>query len=232
MEIEIWSDVVCPFCYIGKRHLEIAVEDLNLGENVNVVYKSFQLDPHLEPIEGKSLYQHLSDSKGMPVEQAKQLSESITERASAVGIEFNFDDAVVANTEKAHHLLHLAAQHGKQAEMKNHLLKAYFTDGKDLNKTEVLHELASELGYTSEEVTAALVSTDIETEIKRDQLEANQIGVRGVPFFVINRKYAVSGAQPIDTFKDVLQKVSAEESPLQHVGSSDADACDIDGQNC
>ncbi len=224
MQIEIWSDVVCPFCYIGKRHLEQAIADLKMEDEVEITWKSFQLDPSAQPREGLTLKKYLSESKGMSMDQVEQMTTGVVDRAAAVGLKFNFDEAIVANTIDAHRLLHLASEKGKQGEMKERLLLAYFTENKNLNDKEQLADLAMEVGLDRNEALRVLTTNAYASEFRKDVQEARQIGIQGVPFFVINRKYVVSGAQPIDTFKQALQQVNTE---MQEDAS-----CAVDGQNC
>lgn len=234
MNIEIWSDVVCPFCYIGKRHLEIALRDSGLADQVSIEWKSYQLDPGADAHVGKSLHAYLSESKGMTLEQAQQMSTGVSERGSAVGIDFNFEKAIVANTRLAHHLLHFSKTKGIQYEMKERLFKAYFIEGQDMNSEEVLADLALEMGLNRDEVLAYLGTTEADKAFHEDLQWAQQFGIRGVPFFVFNRKYALSGAQPISTFIEVLEKVKAEETVQPEIvneASSDA-SCDVDNPNC
>lgn len=224
MKIEIWSDVVCPFCYIGKRHLETAIADLQMDNNVEIEWKSFELNPDATPKPGVSIYEALAESKGMPLEQVHSMTSQVVERAAAVGLDFKFDQAVVANTAKSHKLLHFAKSKGLQQPLKERLLHAYFTEGADLNDDSVLAGLAQELGLDKELALAALHQEEMDNEFRMDVNEARQIGISGVPFFVFNRKYAVSGAQPIDTFKQALNQIQTEMN-------EDA-ACSVDNPNC
>ncbi|KAB2814515.1 DsbA family oxidoreductase [Phaeocystidibacter luteus] len=229
MKIEIWSDVVCPFCYIGKRHLEIAMENTGLKNEVEIEWKSFQLDPHARPSEGQTLYDYLSACKGMSPDQVKNMTNQVVERAAAVGLNFDFDKAIVANTEKAHYVMHFAKERGLQLEMKERFLRAYFTEGMDLNDVDVLADLAVEVGLDRKEVLASIESDKAALGFREDVQLARDFRISGVPFIVIDRKYAVSGAQPISTFENVLKEVAAEATPTQE---ESADSCAVDDPNC
>ena len=206
MTIEIWSDIACPFCYLGKRTLEQALAAFPKEKEVNIIWRSFQLNPDVVTDTTISTYEYLRDHKGIPVDQAKQMTAGIAERGSEIGITYHFDKAVMSNTRKAHEAIHFAAEVGKQSEMKEALLRAHFTDGQNVDDFGVLVEIATALGLDTEAFIAALTTGKYAIEVDKDQQMAQQIGVRGVPFFVFNRKYAVSGAQPVEVFKETLEK--------------------------
>jgi len=211
MQVDIWSDVVCPFCYIGKRKFENAIESFPWRKDVNIVWHSFQLDPSLEPVQGHQLYQHLAERKGISLTQAKQMEEHVTEAASEVGLNFKFDIAIMANTMDAHRLLHLALEYGVQNQAKELLLEAYFTKGQNIGDLNTLVSIGEHSGLPPEKVTTMLSVEMFKAEVSADQDLAAKLGVPGVPFFVFNQKYAVSGAQPSSVFQQVLEKVAAEE---------------------
>lgn len=210
MKVEIWSDVMCPFCYIGKRRFEKAVNSLGLGEEVEVIYRSFLLDPELETDPSKNVTQHLAAKKGVSMEEAKKMSDYVIGMASEEGLNYDMDNAVVANSRNAHRLLHYAKSKGKQVEFKESLLQAYFEEGKNIDDLETLKEIASKAGLDANEVEQVYSSPRYTEDVINDIQRAQQIGVQGVPFFVINEKFALSGAQPTDTFKQALQKVQTE----------------------
>jgi predicted DsbA family dithiol-disulfide isomerase len=229
MKVEIWSDVVCPFCYIGKRKFENALKDFNHKDKVEVEWKSFQLDPESKYVPGKSVYEVLAGKYGRSVEWAKQANENMTRNGKEVGLEYNFDIAKPANTFDAHRLIHLASKHGKQDQAEEALFAAYFTEGKNISDLDTLVEIGTKkLGLDETEIRHMLTGTELTEEVRKDEYEAQVLGVRGVPFFVINRKYAVSGAQPTEVFKEVLEKVWEEESPLQHIAGSADNSCTDD----
>lgn len=206
MKIEVWSDIMCPFCYIGKRHLELALQQFPEME-VELVWKSFQLDPTITPQPGKDVYSYLAERKGMSLEESKQMHQHVVDRAAEVGLVYNYDNAIIANSFDAHRLLHLAKRNGKGNELKEKLLAAYFTEGKDFGDKQVLTQLGLEVGLKEEDIHTVLFTDMYALEFQADIQEAQEIGVRGVPFFVFDRKYAVSGAQPIEAFVETIQAV-------------------------
>ncbi|MFN6086519.1 MAG: DsbA family protein [Fluviicola sp.] len=206
MKIEIWSDIMCPFCYIGKRHLELALQQFP-EMKVELVWKSFQLDPTITPQPGKDVYSYLAERKGMSLEESKQMHQHVVDRAAEVGLVYNYDKAIIANSFDAHRLLHLAKRNGKGNELKEKLLAAYFTEGKDFGDKQVLTQLGLEVGLKEEDIHTVLYTDMYAREFQADIQEAQEIGVRGVPFFVFDRKYAVSGAQPIEAFVETIQAV-------------------------
>jgi protein disulfide-isomerase len=206
MKIEVWSDIMCPFCYIGKRHLELALQQFPDLE-VELVWKSFQLDPTITPQPGKDVYSYLAERKGMSLEESKLMHQHVVDRAAEVGLTYNYDKAIIANSFDAHRLLHLAKRNGKGNELKEKLLAAYFTEGKDFGDKQVLTQLGLEVGLNEPDIHTVLFTDMYSREVHSDVQEAQEIGVRGVPFFVFDRKYAVSGAQPIDAFIQTIQAV-------------------------
>jgi predicted DsbA family dithiol-disulfide isomerase len=210
MKVEVWSDVVCPFCYIGKTHFDEALAQFAEKENIEFVWKSFQLNPDLKTNLDQTLYEHLSESKGITVEQAEGMGIHAALMGKAAGIELNFDKSVVANSFNSHRLIHFAKANGKQQEMKARLFKAYFTEGKNIDDTKTLIALATEIGLNTEEAKSVLESDKYASDVNDDINESQQLGVRGVPFFVFNRKYAVSGAQPAEAFLETLEKSFTE----------------------
>lgn len=210
MKVEIWSDVMCPFCYIGKRKFEKALEQFEHREEVQVVWKSFQLNPEMKAQPGKNINQYLAEIKGWSLEQAKSMNDRVTEMAKAVGLDYHLDKAVVANSFDAHRLIQFAKKQGKGDELEEALFKAYFTEGKDTGDRNVLAGLAAAIGLDRKAVEAMFDSEDGVADVERDIYEAHQIGVRGVPFFVLGERYAVSGAQESATFLQALQKTWEE----------------------
>ena len=210
MKIEVWSDVVCPFCYIGKKKFETALAEFKERNNVEFVWKSFQLNPNVETNANISLYEHLAESKGISVEQAKGMGGHAAQMANSVGLTMNFDKSVVANSFNSHRLIHFAKENGLQHQMKERLFKAYFTEGKNIDHTETLISLATEIGLNAEVVKAVLNSDKYADSVQADVKESQQLGVTGVPFFVFDRKYAVSGAQDSSAFLETLEKSFSE----------------------
>ncbi|MFC3881138.1 DsbA family protein [Algoriphagus namhaensis] len=233
MKIEIWSDVVCPFCYIGKRKLEKSLAQMPFADQVQIEWKSFQLNPDQKTDPSVSTLEHLAQSKGWSMDQTRQITENVMEMAKAEGLDFDFEKAVVANTRNAHRLIHLAKKSGKGNEMKEHLLSAYFSEGKNVDDFDTLVELGIAIGLDSKSIITMLESSAFDQEVDEDIYESRQIGVRGVPFFVLDRKYGISGAQPDQVFNESLTKAWAEyqkaNPSLEILSSQNGDACDIDG---
>jgi len=227
MRVEIWSDVVCPFCYIGKRKFEKALDAFANKEQVEIVWKSFQLDPATTPSPGKTVIESLAEKKGWSLEQSHQIHAQVAAMAKEVGLNYQMDKAVVANTFDAHRLSHLAATKGLQDKMEERLFAAYFTEGKDIGDKETLAALAQEVGLNAAEAAEVLRSEAYSDKVEADILEAQKVGVRGVPFFVFDNKYAVSGAQPSDVFAQVLAKVWEEQSTVNLEGTGGV--CTPDG---
>lgn len=211
MKIEIWSDIACPFCYIGKRHLEEALEQFEHADEVEVVWHSFELDPDAETETDKDIYQKLADKYGQSLEWAKKANEDLKQKAADVGIAFNPDQIIPTNSFDAHRLIKLAQENSLADEAEEELFKAYFTDGKNISNHDTLFEVGTKIGLAEEDIKAVLESDQFTEEVRADEKEAQQIGVRGVPFFVLNRKFAVSGAQPVHTFIEALEKSYADQ---------------------
>ena len=230
MKVEIWSDVVCPFCYIGKRKLEKALEGFGAKDKVEIEWKSFQLDPDMQPIPGQSVHEYLGKRKGGTPEDGKRMNDHMAMVARQVGLEYDFDKAIINNTLDAHRLLHFAKEQGLQSALKERLFQAYYTEGKDIGDTDTLVQLAAETGMEASEAQKALEENRFEEAVRADQYQAYQIGVQGVPFFVFNNQYAVSGAQAPEVFAQVLEKVWQEEKPALVVEAGEG-FCDING-NC
>jgi predicted DsbA family dithiol-disulfide isomerase len=232
IQVEIWSDILCPFCYLGKRRLEKALAKFPHANEVEVKWRSFELDPNANPTPGVSQYALLASKYGKSEEWARQMSANMAQSATEEGLTFDFDRAVPANSLRAHRLVHLAEQHGQQDAAKERLFKAYLEQGLNINDVPTLARIGSELGLPAAEVEQLLASDAFEQEVRHDEYQAHQIGVRGVPYFVFDDKYAVSGAQPTKLFQEVLEKVweEARPQPIQLAGSTDA-SCDING-NC
>ncbi|WP_054704524.1 DsbA family oxidoreductase [Bacillus sp. JCM 19041] len=220
MQVEIWSDIACPFCYIGKRKFEQALEEF--PEKVEVTYKSFQLDPSAPKNSSESMVEVLAKKYNMPIEKAKEMNTQVTAQAAEVGLTYQLENISVVNTMDAHRLSHYAKEQGKMGEVMELLLKAHFTEGKHVGKPETLKEIAASAKLDEEAVAALLENDAYKDQVERDQQEGSQIGVQGVPFFVFNRKYAVSGAQPKEAFLQVLEKVKEEDGGIQVVGQGDA----------
>ena len=236
MKVEIWSDVVCPWCYIGKRRFEAALAAFAHRDEVEVEWKAFELDPAAESagasLGGGDYAERLAAKYGTDVAQAQGMVDSMTAAAAAEGLEFRFDRAVRANTADAHQVILLAGERGVQDAVKERLLRAYFTEGEAVGDREVLVRLAAEAGLDAGEVREVLAADRYLREVRAEEAEAAALGVRGVPFFVVDRRYGVSGAQPAEHLLAVLERAWTESRPLTLVpaegGAADG-ACGPDG---
>jgi protein disulfide-isomerase len=206
MKIEIWSDIMCPFCYIGKRQLESALAEFPDNE-FEIEWKSFQLDPTITPQSGKDVYTFLAERKGISVEQSIEMHKGVVERAKSVGLDYHFDKAIISNSLTSHRIIHLAKAKKLGDKMEEIFFKAYFTEGRDLNDAATLTELAVKAGLDSDEVKEVIENENLYLkDVQYDITEAQEIGVQGVPFFVFDRKYAVSGAQPVEAFVNTIKE--------------------------
>ena len=214
MKIEVWSDYVCPFCYIGKRELENALEKTGFKDQVEVEFKSYQLSPDAPATSEQSIYENLAEKYGMSLEQAKAQTLGVKARAQEVGLAYDFEHMKPANTFKAHRLAKYAESVGKGAEMSEGLMKAYFIETQEIGLTNILVDLAVEVGLDRQAVEDVLNDDTFATDVLTDIQQASQLGVRGVPFFVINNKYAISGAQPGEVFVNAVSQVAKEDGLL------------------
>lgn len=205
MKVEIWSDVVCPFCYIGKRKFEQALEKFPHKDQVEIVWKSFQLDPEA-PSEGTDYLKNLSERKGWSLEQTKEITGNVTQMASEVGLEYHFEKAISANSFDAHRLSHFAHTRGLQDAAEEALFKSHFTEGKNIANHDMLTKLGMSIGLDSAEVKQMLDGKAFTSEVQQDIQEASELRISGVPFFVFDRKYAISGAQATEVFMQTLKK--------------------------
>lgn len=234
MKIEIWSDIACPFCYIGKRKLEEALAGFAHKDDVAVEFKAYQLDPGAENYSGQDFHESMAKKFGS-VEQAKQMTANIVEQAKATGLDFHFDTMKPTNTFDAHRLTKFAKKHDKDTAVSEKLLYANFTESKDVGDHEMLAAIAEDAGLDKKEALEVLHEENAyRDEVNHDIEEAKQLGITGVPYFIINQKYAISGAQPPEAFAEALDKVWEEENkitPLQDLSSDsdDTDACGPDG---
>ncbi|WP_157156346.1 DsbA family protein [Diaminobutyricimonas sp. LJ205] len=208
IKVDIWSDIACPWCYIGKRKFEAGAAEFE-GE-VEIEYHSFELAPDTPVDFDGSETDFLSQHKGIPVGQVKEMLERVTGIASTVGLNYDYDALQHTNTIKAHQLLHFAKSQGRQIEMKERLLKAYFEEGKHVGRDEDLADLAAEIGLDRAAALEALADGRFLADVQSDIAQAREYGINGVPFFVIEGKYGVSGAQDAATFAQVLSQVKAE----------------------
>ncbi len=214
MKIEIWSDIMCPFCYIGKRHLEKALETFEARDQVEIEWKSYQLDPTIpmefeEPV---GVYAYLAERKGWSMEQSEQMHDRVVEMAASVGLDYRFDRAVIANSLYAHRVIQLAKEQGLGDAMEEIFFRAYFTEGRNLASADELILLGKQAGLEESAIRAAISSEELAYRVSQDIQEGVNLGVRGVPFFVFDRKYGISGAEPIQVFIDTLNQTLADAS--------------------
>lgn len=232
LKVQIWSDIMCPFCYIGKRRIEGALAKFKHKESVEIEWKSFQLDASFKASPDDNIVGHLAVKYGKDKAWAQNMVDDMTRNAKNSGLDFHFEKAILANSHNAHRLLHLAKKYQLGNELKEHLLKAYLTDGKDVNDLETLSELGKEVGLENAIVEEVLHSNAYSQEVQNDIAMAQQIGVQGVPFFVLDNKYAISGAQPEEVFLEALQKTWEEGSfapKVTLVNTTNGESCGIDG---
>ena len=210
MKVDIWSDVRCPFCYIGKRKFESALAQFEHKEQVEVEWHSFELDPNAETVPGANPAQHLADKYGRPLDWAEEMQANVTETAAEVGLTFNLDKSVVANSFDAHRLIQLAKTEGLADEIEEQLFAAHFTEGANIADHQTLINIGIAIGLNELTVRRMLNGTDFTDEVRYDERTAQTIGIRGVPFFVLNQKLGVSGAQAPETFLDALNQAWKE----------------------
>jgi predicted DsbA family dithiol-disulfide isomerase len=212
LTVEIWSDVVCPWCYIGKRRFEAALEAFEHRDEVTVMWRSFELDPTApnETDPTRPAAERLAAKYGMSLERAEGLHEDMTERAAAEGLEFRFDLARGGNTFDAHRLIHLAATYGRQAAAEERLMRAYFTEGAAISDPETLIGLMAEVGVNADEARDVLSGDRFAEDVREDEQLAGQLGIQGVPFFVLDRRLGVSGAQPPEALVEALERAWSE----------------------
>ncbi len=212
MKIEVWSDIVCPFCTIGKARFEKALTGLDFRDEIDITWRSFELDPNADVDYDGTLNEWLSKHKGISISQAAALNDRVAAMATAEGLVFNLDIARVANTFKAHRLTHWAAQEGKRTEMTARLFKAYFQEGESLNDDATLARLAEEAGLSREAATAFLKGSELAQEVRAEEERAIRLGIQGVPFFLVDEKYGISGAQSTETFTQALRQIHSGEA--------------------
>lgn len=210
MKIEIWSDIACPFCYLGKREFELALEKFSSKDEIQVVWRSFQLSPAIQTNTEISIYDHLLNEKGIAKDQARKMTAGISARGKSLGITYNFDQSVVSNTLKAHMLLHFAQKYGSQNSVKERLLELHFTEGSNVDDDNVLFKICEEFKMNAKEFEAILETKSLHDEVRKDIKQAKVFGISGVPFFVFDRKYAVSGAQENSVFQQTIQQAFEE----------------------
>ena len=229
MQAEIWSDVACPWCYIGKRRFEEALQSFPHRDEVEVTWRSFQLDPGLPAHYDGSELDYLSERKGFPRDRVGEMFAHVAEQAAGMGLDYDFEHLIVANSFTAHRLLQFAKVEGAGDAVKEGLLSAHFEHGADIGDVDVLVSIATSSGLDPERVREVLAGDEYADDVRRDIADATSLGIQGVPFFVIDRTLGVSGAQPAESIRAVLDQGWTAAHPLQMIGGDDGQACGIDG---
>lgn len=232
MQVEIWSDVVCPWCYIGKRRFEKALGQLDWKRDVEITWRSFELEPSTPLRHEGDMASRLASKYHISEDQARDTMSNITSLASEEGLDYHLETAKMTNSFDAHRLIKLAGLEGLGTEMKERLLSAYFTEGLDISDHSVLERLGTEVGMNGSEISSMYLSDYMASDVRNDESQAGQLGITGVPFFVFNQKYGISGAQSPDVFLEVLNKMKGELLLTQTRGAADepaagGDACSI-----
>ena len=234
MTVEIWSDVICPFCYIGKRKFETALAQLPNRDQLDVVWRSFQLQPDTQTDPARNAVHNLAEKKGWTLDVTRQAIDDVSARAKLEGLTFNYDRTVVANTFDAHRLAHFATTQGKGDAMQERLFQAYFVDGQNIADHASLTTLAADAGLPADAVRDLLSGDQFTADVHRDIDQAQRYGINGVPFFVFNHRYAVSGAQDSSIFLQALQQSLSEWAGTAATSSpppaATGDICSPDGR--
>lgn len=210
IKIDIWSDIVCPFCYIGKRKLEQAMEKFSHKELIEIEWHSFQLDPELSVEEKTDIFSYLAERKGISKSQSEAMHTQVVQMAKENGLDYRFDKAVVANSFDAHRLIQFSKKYQKGDEAEELIFNSYFTQGKNIGEIETLIFIGKKIGLPENELIQVMNSKEYSDEVKRDIELSQQLGIRGVPYFVFQMKYGISGAQPTTVFEKALQQAYEE----------------------
>lgn len=230
MKIEIWSDFACPFCYIGKTRFENALNKFKHKDQVEVVYKAYQLNPNDGVIMKGSAAENFAKGHRVTVDQAKQKFEMFTNAAKAVGLDYRYDIIQLTNTFDAHRIAKWSNQFGKEVEITARFMKAYFTEGLNLADHATLEKLVEEVGLDKTEAKKVLSSKQFAEQVKNEINEGRQVGVQGVPFFVLNRKYGISGAQAEEYFTQALEQLWEETNQVKPLNNfAKGHTCDDEG---
>ncbi len=235
MKVEIWSDIMCPFCYIGKRSFDSALAQFQHQDQLEIVWKSFQLDPNLPETPLPDQIAYFEEYKGLSREQMEGMAAHVSNYAKSVGLDFNFEQVQIVNTFKAHRFIQIAKEQGLGNKAEEVLFRAHFVEGKNIGDVTTLQDLAQDIGLNREDVDNALNDDKYAYQTRQEIQEARSVGVRGVPFFVFDRKYAISGAQASDQFLQTLEKTFTEwraANPSSKFVVNDGDSCAADGSGC
>ncbi len=235
MRVEIWSDVVCPWCYIGKRKFEAALASFDHRDEVTVEWRSYELDPGAPARRDLSMVELLQKKYSMSEDQAREANARVTGIAAGVGLEYHLDRAAMGNTFDAHRLIHLAAAHGRADAMQERLMAGYFTEGAPIGEASTLQRLAVDAGLDADEVRGVLAGDAFAEEVRDDERQATALGSTGVPFFVIDRAYGISGAQDPEVILGALERAWSDthpDGPTGAVGHGGTDGTSCDGEAC
>jgi len=234
VKVDIWSDVVCPWCYVGKKRFEAATAEFAHGDEIEVEWHSFELDPTSPHEHQGDMAQRLSRKYGMTIDQAVAANDRLTRVGAEDGIDFRFDRARSGNTFDAHRLIHLARKRGVQDAVKERLMLAYFTEGELVSDHDALVRVVAEAGLDADEARRVLESDAFAADVRADEEAAQEIGITGVPFFVVDQKFGISGAQPVDVMVDVLERAWAKShpEPVQVLAGGDTADGQCDDGSC
>jgi len=229
MKVELWSDFACPFCYIGKVRFDRALQKFAHKDQVEIVYKAYQLDPTAPKVMTEGAAETFAKGHHMSVDKAKERFIMFQQNAKTTGLEYNYDIIQMTNSFDAHRIAKWARKFDKEPALTNRFMAAYVTEGKNIADIDTLVEMVKEFGLDQAEARKVLESDEFADVVAAEIAEARQVGVRGVPFFVLNRKYGVSGAQAEEYFSEVLETLWKEEHPLDTIeGASDGHVCNDD----
>jgi predicted DsbA family dithiol-disulfide isomerase len=207
VRVDIWSDIACPFCYIGKRRFESALSQFEQRDLVELHWRSFQLDPDLKAAEGQTMLQHLAEKKLWSPAHATEMMGYVSKMAAGSGLTYNLEKSIVANSFDAHRLIQLAKKHQKANDIEELLFAAYFSESRNIADHTVLLDIAQRAGLDNAEVKKMLASDEFTKDVHADMAEARTLGISGVPFFLFNNSYAISGAQETSIFLGALEKI-------------------------
>ncbi len=207
MKIEIWSDFACPFCYIGEKRLMKAIEELNLEDQIDIEFKSFQLDVNAKSHPDKDIHQLIAEKYNISYAQAKNSNADIVQMAKEIGLNYDFDSLKPGNTRMAHEAHKFASENGKDLEYAQWAFSTYFEKGNDLSKIEILEKLINVIGLDKEAFHKAIESGKYTGLVENDQSKAHEIGINSVPTFIIDGKYAITGAQNVNYFKMAIEQI-------------------------
>lgn len=229
MLLEVWSDVACPWCWVGKRRLEGALARFEHASSVQVMWRAFELDPSAPPLREGDYVERLARKYGQSRANAQAMIDRMVETGAREGLRFDFTKARGGNTLLAHRLLHLARERGLQGEVKERMFRAYFSEGAAIGLPDVALSLAVEAGLDPDDASALIASDQYTHEVRADQREAHALGVDGVPFFLFDRRYAVAGAQPAELLLQALERAWSERSSAEPADGAAGPACGPDG---